>query len=62
MVGWFKCSERTPQQQGEYIVNVYLDNGSETGQFFQHWDGEKWQKFDSSVVTHWMPIPEPPKD
>lgn len=58
---WIKCSERLPEKNGcyltfdgEMVVAIY-DVSTE------HWifDGEGFGKY---IFTHWMPLPEPPKE
>lgn len=46
--GHFLCACRYRDCSGEYIVEV------------RFWDGQKFRATDSYIVTHWMPMPEPP--
>ena len=61
--GWISVKERLPERSGKYLI-VAVDHGkikhvttSMFGKFFYmtgrmtHWK-----------VTHWMPLPEPPKE
>lgn len=52
--GWISVDERLPEIPGEYIVAVDTDEGlvSSTRFFVDRFIGK---------VTHWMPLPEPPK-
>ncbi|EPG6292326.1 DUF551 domain-containing protein [Enterobacter cloacae] len=59
--GWVACSERMP----EGMTDVHISNGHDIGQGW--WDGDTWQTQHDyySVpgdVTHWMPLPNPPKE
>ena len=61
MSEWIKCSEQMPDE----MVDVITSNGREVGK--EWWDGtgwKSWAKYDSvnGIVTHWMPLPEPPKE
>lgn len=63
--GWISCSERMPEEDGEYLlvsngeikVLPYMD-----GEFYNDWPSafRHWDKI-SVNVTHWIPLPEPPK-
>lgn len=75
MSEWIKCSERLPEAVDWYLVAAtteapgggervstmaFFDHDAETGTtwWLAHNDTEadEW-----SGVTHWMPLPEPPK-
>jgi hypothetical protein len=60
---WIPVTERLPEQDGWYIV--YTKNKGDTARRFNkaqyyhyswHGNGGRWDN-----VTHWMPLPEPPK-
>ena len=58
---WIKCSERMPERDGRYlafdgeIVTVDYNAAHEVWSI----DGEGFNK---NVFSHWMPLPEPPKE
>lgn len=64
---WIPVSERLPEERGEYIVTyhpchwdkvydeIYVGIDSFRGK--TAWAKKKYQR-----VTHWMPLPEPPKE
>ena len=56
--GWISVKDRLPNVAGWYLV---FYNGSKMQVAF--FKGKKWP-FDNHYhkVTHWMPLPEPPKD
>ncbi len=74
MTKWIKSSN-PPKRDGEYLTLI-IDNGCSYrcevqrfytkprvikgmyGDVFSHWELTKW---DDDIVTHWMPLPEPPK-
>ena len=69
---WIPCSERLPEKSGQYLVcAIYVgvslasfDRDKREWGYWQDdpcgWNGEKWIEIDE--VTHWMPLPEPPKE
>lgn len=60
MQKWIPVSERLPES-GIYVLVCYLQNGKKYVDFdFIHKNGEWWHS--PRMVTHWQPIPEPPKD
>lgn len=56
---WIPVTERLPEKSGSYLVYVY---GEVTE--MDCWHG-KWHMLGddyTKAVTHWMPLPEPPKE
>ena len=54
---WIPTSERLPKTVGVYLV--YAKN---FGVVLAHWYGDQFGVCRASTnVTHWMPLPEPPK-
>ena len=56
---WIPVTERLPEKSGSYLVYVY---GEVTE--MDCWRG-KWHMLGddyTKAVTHWMPLPEPPKE
>lgn len=63
---WIPCSERMPEEKGCYLVAAkhWLDGKPVTREAF--WNGADWLSCEKKVeitprVTHWQPLPEPPK-
>ena len=61
---WISVDDRLPEEKANCIVyyqHAYCDNDGywEIGICF--YDGEKFQLNSAYKVTHWMPLPEPPK-
>lgn len=64
---WIPCSERSPGKKGCYLVAAkhWHDGKPVTREAF--WNGADWLSCEIRVeithrVTHWMPMPEPPKE
>nr|DAH22805.1 MAG TPA: Protein of unknown function (DUF551) [Caudoviricetes sp.] len=64
---WIPCSERPPKKKGCYLVAVkhWYDGKPVTREAF--WNGADWLSCEKRMeitprVTHWMPLPEPPKE
>lgn len=56
---WIPVKERLPEKNGSYLVYVY---GEVTE--MDCWHG-KWHRLRddyTKAVTHWMPLPKPPKE
>lgn len=56
---WIPVTERPPKKNGVYLVYVY---GEVTE--MNYWHG-KWHMLRddyTKAVTHWMPLPQPPKE
>ena len=63
--GWIKCSDSIPEDSGRYWCYVEEQNslGKSHYQWNCSWNGERWSEKDlTGKVTHWMPLPEPPKN
>ncbi|ELS3807707.1 DUF551 domain-containing protein [Salmonella enterica] len=66
--GWISCSERMPEDEQEVIVQnklgyryvSYFDEHS--GLFFDMPVGNQMNCIEHILVTHWMPLPEPPQE
>ena len=63
---WVKCSERMPETCTKVLVLVEVGNDSKQHIFVDELYestkyGMTWQNNDN-LVTHWMPLPTPPKE
>lgn len=66
---WVSVEERLPDDRGDFITKIHCDNGDWIEvNTFDYMEKEWWHDaIDHTVeatkfVTHWMPIPEPPKE
>ena len=64
---WIPCSERLPEERGCYLVAVkhWYDGKPVTREAF--WNGADWLSCEKRIeitprVTHWMSLPELPKE
>lgn len=69
MAEWISVKERLPEKDEEYYRRndcwpeyiVMIAEGIVPTTL--EWDGESWSDdYDCYNVTHWMPLPEPPKE
>ena len=70
MSEWISVKDRLPDYMGEVLVivsgkpheNITLDGAYEIAEYdpVEGWILEMWPEWCSGVVTHWMPMPEPP--
>ena len=61
---WVSVKERLPQEKVNCIVHykhAYCDNDDYWAIGICFYDGEKFKMDWSYKVTHWMPLPKPPK-
>ena len=61
---WISVKEHLPQEKVDCIVHykhAYCDNDDYWAIGMCFYDGEKFQFDPAYKVTHWMPIPHPPK-
>ena len=69
---WISVKDRLPDYMGEVLVivsgkpheNITLDGAYEIAEYdpVEGWILEMWPEWCSGVVTHWMPMPEPPEE
>lgn len=61
---WISVNDRLPEEKVDCIVHykhAYCDNDGYWAIGMCFYDGEKFQFNPAYKVTHWMPIPKPPK-
>ena len=61
---WISVDDRFPEEKANCIVyyqHAYCDNDDYWAIGMCFYDGEKFQVNPAYKVTHWMPMPQPPK-
>ena len=61
---WISVTERLPEEKANYVVyykHAFCDDESHVGICICFYDGEEFEMDSLHKVTHWMPLPEPPK-
>ena len=68
---WIPVKDKLPDQNEEVLVivngkpqkNITLNCAYELAEYDPHegWIMEMWPEWEGAVVTHWMPLPDPPK-
>lgn len=55
---WIPVSERLPEND----KTVLVWNRRNSREYFDVYDHGSWIILESEDITHWMPLPEPPKE
>lgn len=68
---WISVEDRLPKEEGLVLViangkpmdNITLVDAYELGEYTDEgWIIDAWPGWEDAQVTHWMPLPEPPKE
>lgn len=59
--GWISVKDRMPEY-GRYLVTVVRDDGAVAVHTATYNDLGWWMHSNAGEITHWMPLPEPPKE
>ena len=60
---WISVEERLPKVKGSYLVcGKHWIARSEPITTIHYWWGDSWAQSTVFEITHWMPLPEPPKE
>lgn len=61
---WIPVNERLPKKDGTFITAYRKGGVSQNWYMTFHHGGGKWYQNseDTGEVTHWMPLPQPPKE
>lgn len=64
---WISVKDRLPEESGDYLalqnsVNQYVLHFSSRHQAFNCYDFDEIAKYKITDITHWMELPEPPKE
>ena len=66
--GWIPVTERLPKEKGDYLVVFDCGHGAKVHEafFYKYFDSWEWydpvEEYQRYDVTHWMLLPEPPKE
>jgi hypothetical protein len=58
--GWISVKDRLPECGENYLV--LKDDGISPYQLAIVWFDRTWDVSNADEITHWMPLPEPPKE
>ena len=58
MAKWIPCSERLPDEKGEYLLTLEMRDGTYECDM-DKFNGKKWQYYHKGEVVAWMPLPKP---
>jgi hypothetical protein len=62
---WIPAEEFLPEPFEDVLTAETLPFADERIVFLGYWDGKTWHatgfENEEAVVSHWMPLPEPPK-
>lgn len=60
---WIPVTERLPEKIGYYLAHIAnINQMSMATDVVALWDGNHFYVSSFVAVTHWMPLPKPPKD
>lgn len=61
---WISVKDRLPTESGAYLVSYKFESEHRYFGVHDYYVGERFQHegFRGLKVTHWMPLPEPPKE
>ena len=62
MTDWISVKDRMPEKEGRYLV--YAPGTNNMGEIIMRIIPHRDNKYirDESTITHWMPLPAPPKE
>ena len=61
---WISVDDRLPEEESNYIVyykHAFCDDENHVGICVCFYDGNEFQMDSLHKVTHWIPLPNPPK-
>ncbi|QLY05608.1 DUF551 domain-containing protein [Citrobacter sp. RHBSTW-00599] len=61
--GWIPVSERMPEDSSDVLCTAEFDGPGDWRKKVGYWHEGKWVVYGASwTPTHWMPLPNPPKE
>lgn len=64
MDNWISVEDQLPDTDDDVLVYIDHKNRSpviEQSYWFRFQGGVRWSGHADSIITHWMPLPEPPE-
>ncbi len=64
---WISVDERLPEESGYFLVYISRESEGFRVNAYYYCEDEMWENGDTMAsseyfgITHWMPLPEPPK-
>ena len=58
---WIRCVDRLPEEE-EYVLCVCVNARGQQNIVKGYYMGGQWRCGMNSNVTHWMPLPAPPRN
>ena len=61
MTDWISVQEKLPPEYGKYLVVYRILDSTSVDIMIYDTVQKQWLNHQDGVVTHWVPLPEPPK-
>jgi hypothetical protein len=59
---WISVKDRLPDENGFYLVATTFHSAKVRYTSYKKDTDYPWAYFQTKEITHWMPLPEPPKE
>jgi hypothetical protein len=58
---WISVDDRLPEESKSYLCYGFWEDDGTRGIYIVLYSCCEWMSYSDFVITHWMPLPEPPK-